>query len=274
MKAMPSQTITPERAASLIANMHQRQRRPSRAWVKILSGRIKRGEWDHCAGFITVDEDGKLVDGQHRCMAIVDSSMPVCASVVCQPWSKYRDDTRRRSCGERNGENKEVAAIARFAGRVTGITDGDHALSIFAAEIKRLGLDTVHHSTPWRCAAALTGALAAGRPGVSTLLRLITCAPVSDRERTLCVKASAGKIRTTGEWQYETCVSVYSAAIGKRSAIQHVREALCVIMKNSEIQASIIQGEKDVDVMMTVLERIKAVPERERLLTNPETLVT
>lgn len=233
MNKTQTETITPERASALLANMHKRQRRPSRAWVKILSGRIKRGEWDMYAGFIIVDEDGRLVDGQHRCLAIVDAGISVGAAMSCKPWSKYGDDVRRRSCGERNGESKDVAAVARFAGRIIGIPDGDHALAIFSSEIKRLGIDAIQHATPWRCAASSVGALAAGERGVATIRRLMECAPENDRERALCVKASAGKIRTTGEWQYDTCVAVYSAAVGKRSTIEHVRYALSSIASKS-----------------------------------------
>lgn len=108
------QRITPDDAYALMQTQHNGQRKVSSAWVKILSARIRHGEWDPHAGIICVDDSGQLTDGGHRCAAIHASGCDVMAIVACMPWSTYRDDVRRRSCADRNMVSKHVAAVSRI----------------------------------------------------------------------------------------------------------------------------------------------------------------
>lgn len=70
------EVITPQKAEQyLYRNTHNRKLRPRR--VEILSGAMKRGEWKANGDSIRFDKNGRLVDGQHRLHAIIDSGVSV-----------------------------------------------------------------------------------------------------------------------------------------------------------------------------------------------------
>jgi hypothetical protein len=75
------QTITPEIASSwLIKNKNNRPL--SSYWVDTLSTAMQKGEWKYNAEAIKFDENGCLLDGQHRLSAVVKSGVTIQALVV------------------------------------------------------------------------------------------------------------------------------------------------------------------------------------------------
>lgn len=74
-------TVGPAQAEKwLAANIANRTVRPSR--VKEYATAMQQGRWLYTADPIRFDEDGKLIDGQHRLMAIVRSGREVEIQVV------------------------------------------------------------------------------------------------------------------------------------------------------------------------------------------------
>lgn len=74
-------TVEPEQAEKwLAANIANRTVRPAR--VKEYATAMSEGRWLYTADPIRFDEDGKLIDGQHRLMAVVRSGQPVEMHVV------------------------------------------------------------------------------------------------------------------------------------------------------------------------------------------------
>lgn len=74
-------TVTPEQAAKwLDRNVANRTVRPSR--VKEYAAAMQEGRWLYTADPIRFDEDGRLIDGQHRLMALVRADLPVDMHVV------------------------------------------------------------------------------------------------------------------------------------------------------------------------------------------------
>jgi hypothetical protein len=69
--------VTPEMAKSFLAFNYKGNRNLKPSWVKDLAGRIQRGEWRLTHQGILFDKNGNLVDGQHRCHAIVEAGVPV-----------------------------------------------------------------------------------------------------------------------------------------------------------------------------------------------------
>lgn len=68
--------VTPEMARQwLECNKPNRPLRPS--WVSILTGMINRGEWRLTHQGIALDDNGNLLDGQHRLSAIIAAGQPV-----------------------------------------------------------------------------------------------------------------------------------------------------------------------------------------------------
>jgi hypothetical protein len=222
--------ITPSLAASWLAAQHPRQRKPNWQWVGVLSSRIVSGKWDPHAGVICRHE-GLLTDGAHRLEAIVASGITVECAVIDKPWSKYRDDTRRRSCADRNGVDKSLSGAARLAGRIVGIIDPDAALESFGRAIEDTGLTQIAHVTPWHSSAVIVGAFAAevhtGVRSKPIIDRVIACQPESEHERRMCVRASKGGIATTGSQQIETAVYVFACCSRlTRASVEALRSAL------------------------------------------------
>lgn len=74
-------TITPETAAAMLTT-NAMNRPISRAHVERLSGAMQRGEWELNGATIKVASTGRLLDGQHRLTACVESGKPFKTLVV------------------------------------------------------------------------------------------------------------------------------------------------------------------------------------------------
>ena len=107
---MTVELVTPERAAQfLTANNANRKVRPG--WVRILSARIRRGEWTCSHQGVAFDPRGNLLDGQHRLLAIVDAGIPCKMAVFrnADPESfRVLDQGARRSMADMAGIDKRV----------------------------------------------------------------------------------------------------------------------------------------------------------------------
>lgn len=74
--------LTPQRAASYLEG-NDKNRPSSQRHMKNLSAEMRLGKWNGLNGeTIKISKSGKLVDGQHRCLAVVDSGVTVDALVV------------------------------------------------------------------------------------------------------------------------------------------------------------------------------------------------
>ncbi|HEY8984942.1 MAG TPA: hypothetical protein VIU15_35880 [Streptomyces sp.] len=93
------EVITPELARDwLLLNT---QNRPlSKAFVQQIAQQIERGEWQLTHQGIAFDEDGTLIDGQHRLAAVVKANVPVQCVVargVAKSAFTVMDTGRKRS---------------------------------------------------------------------------------------------------------------------------------------------------------------------------------
>lgn len=71
-----SEVITPERAAEILGN-RDRNRSIKMSKVRTFAGDMARGEWLDNGQTISISMEGKLLDGQHRLMAVIDANIPV-----------------------------------------------------------------------------------------------------------------------------------------------------------------------------------------------------
>lgn len=75
---MRLETITPERAAELLAMNYEDQRPINYGSVRRLTEAMRQGEWvAEIAGPVVVSDTGKLIDGQHRLTAVIHAGEPV-----------------------------------------------------------------------------------------------------------------------------------------------------------------------------------------------------
>lgn len=70
------QTVTPVQAANLLATAAV-NRTLKKQNVDYLRRQIELGRWKPTAGTLGVNEEGQLVEGQHRCQAISEAGVPV-----------------------------------------------------------------------------------------------------------------------------------------------------------------------------------------------------
>lgn len=74
-------TITPQVAAALIENKAQ-NRTPNARHVENIASAIRNGEFEFNGESVIVDQNGKLIDGQHRCLAVIDAGQSIDALIV------------------------------------------------------------------------------------------------------------------------------------------------------------------------------------------------
>jgi hypothetical protein len=93
--------ITPETAAEML-QLNKNNRPASTTAVKFLAREIKEGRWQVNGDTITFAED-RLVDGQHRLMAVIESGIPISTFVVRGVPSESfltKDSGRKRSAAD------------------------------------------------------------------------------------------------------------------------------------------------------------------------------
>lgn len=106
------QTVTPKQAAKWLEG-HQNIRAINHRQVDAIANDIRNGNWKVTHQGICFDENGKLVDGQHRLHAIVEANQPVRIMVSIVPGITAQDpidEGRRRSLTVLTGHNTKVIA--------------------------------------------------------------------------------------------------------------------------------------------------------------------
>ena len=75
--------ITAEYAAELLERQHEHQRRCSERQVSVLARIMSEGNWQSLNGdTIVIDTDGRVIDGQHRLLAVIKSSVVITTLLV------------------------------------------------------------------------------------------------------------------------------------------------------------------------------------------------
>ena len=113
-------TITPSMATAILANMAD-NRRPTPGRVEAYARDMSTGGWKLTHQGIAISEDGQLLDGQHRLLAVIKAGIPVDMLVTSgvDGVEGAIDTGRARSAGDvlamRGVKySTQVAAIARF----------------------------------------------------------------------------------------------------------------------------------------------------------------
>ena len=125
--------ITPSYASVLLGgNTDNRKVRMS--WVKELTRRIDEGEWVTTHQGILLNFNGKLLDGQHRLMAIVRAEKPVTMPVFYtddENIYKVLDQGQKRTIGDLTGYSNQVTGPIKFLINLVG---GNKSQSVFLVE--------------------------------------------------------------------------------------------------------------------------------------------
>lgn len=166
------ETITPEKALEYLekaATAGIRNRSVSDARVAMLADAIRKGEWKVTHQGLAFDQDGRLVDGQHRLWGCYEAKKPIQIVVtrgVASADMTLIDRGRSRSLGDVltiDGEKKgaKKAAIARMLGAfLKGKGDGDPKHQrLLDSEIRKI-VGQYHDDLEWFSGLAVNGAFA------------------------------------------------------------------------------------------------------------------
>lgn len=74
--------LTPAIAADFLARVPKRQRKKTERTIKKYVADLKAGAWPFLADVIRFNYDDELIDGQHRCQAVLDSGISIQTLVV------------------------------------------------------------------------------------------------------------------------------------------------------------------------------------------------
>lgn len=126
-------TITPQKAQQLLDNNYAKQR-PIGSRVNTYAADMRGGRWnsDICAPLIISDK-GELLDGQHRCMAVIKAGVPVEMWVqlgVPEDAFKYIDNGKSRTAANvlHVKNSTAVAALGRI---VTAYLEGASTMAVY-----------------------------------------------------------------------------------------------------------------------------------------------
>lgn len=114
--------ITPHQAEEWIKTVPHYQRKIDERQVKKLEIAIRRGEWRENGATIVFNRKGELIDGQHRCMAIIRAGIAVYSLVVTnvsegeETFNTIGDEKARRLTDFIHTKNvNNVASVVRYA---------------------------------------------------------------------------------------------------------------------------------------------------------------
>lgn len=127
---MATETITPAQAKKYL--QHNTENRAVRhAWVKRLAGMITRGEWKLTHQGIAFAKDGRLIDGQHRLLAIIEankSAEMLVAREIDEAAYRHIDGGAPRKVADKlkfcedPAVNRAVAAIVSMRAKITVVS--------------------------------------------------------------------------------------------------------------------------------------------------------
>ena len=107
------ETITPEIAKTMLGE-NVNNRRISRDNVNLFAREIRNGEWRFNGEAIKFSKDGRLLDGQHRLLAVIAADKPLTTLVIRgleDETQQTMDSGKTRTLGEKN--STQLASLAR-----------------------------------------------------------------------------------------------------------------------------------------------------------------
>jgi hypothetical protein len=143
------ETITPQQAKKYLQSNTQ-NRTVRKAWVDRLAGMIRDGQWMLTHQGIAFSDDGRLVDGQHRLLAIIEankSAQMMVAREVSEEAYRHIDGGASRTLSDRLKLcdditlNRTIAALIRMR---HSIIKGGGVPSVDAAEDEFLEHDKAY----------------------------------------------------------------------------------------------------------------------------------
>lgn len=118
---MRTMTITPEIAKNILDRGNYDNRNVRKSHVQNLASRILRGEWKLTPQGIILHTSGRLLDGQHRLLAVIQAETPVTTTVFTvsdESVFKTLDQGAKRSMSDISGVDGRVMDAVNFCSRL------------------------------------------------------------------------------------------------------------------------------------------------------------
>lgn len=146
--------VTPALATSWLKQNVKFQRNNPKAnrnirpwWVNTLAGRLTRGEWLLMPHGVVFAPSGRLLDGQHRLLAIEQANLPALMNVhwdFAEATFKAQDSGIPRSLADRAEMPRNLAQVIRLALVVCYNGHYDVTSAVNAQRMARTGLELAH----------------------------------------------------------------------------------------------------------------------------------
>lgn len=139
--------ITPAMAKEILDSSNTDNRRFRMWWAIALASSIKRGDWLLTHQGIAFDENGRLLDGQHRLKAVILSGIPVLMFVFkgLDPKGFMAIDVGvKRSVSDTTGLEKSTAEVCRKLAAIAGFTGSTCTTSQQVVEVADVGVKEIH----------------------------------------------------------------------------------------------------------------------------------
>lgn len=151
--------LTPEMAESLLATNYEKQRKLNIGYARGLANDIIGGRWqdDIIRDYIEVSDTGKLMNGQHRCKAVIFANKPIMVGIrygVPESQFKYIDGGRSRTVNQfvKNHYAIVLSTLGRYVsaieagmpiasalkGTVGNVSDGNKKRTVLATRQETL----------------------------------------------------------------------------------------------------------------------------------------
>ena len=128
--------LTPELAKKYMKQNYCSNRNIRAAWVNELSRDILEGNWNpklsEVQDPIIFSSDGKMINGQHRCLAVITANKPVKITVakdVPEDLYPFLDRGSKRNLADAIGKGKNSTSIAAIAKVYYALVHGSTPLS-------------------------------------------------------------------------------------------------------------------------------------------------
>lgn len=152
--------LTPELAKEYLAKRHPRQRKLNLGYAEELARLIRAGLWEnrmHQFDPMALDKQGRLMNFQHRCMAVVRAGKPITADVlfdIPEELFEFIDGGKSRQVNQFLDMKNDttISALARYAiaiengspipsafsGRITGAQENKQKFNVRAGRTELL----------------------------------------------------------------------------------------------------------------------------------------
>ena len=106
--------ITPEMAKEFLAANAQNQRKVNKSRVAKYAGEMLNGTWIYNGESIVITESGKLIDGQHRLLAVIESDIEIEVALITDVPDEQDGIDTFLTINTENRSNADALYIAGF----------------------------------------------------------------------------------------------------------------------------------------------------------------